>query len=372
MIPPTPLEMGISAASRSPLAAFWDQYSFSIGDVDFLWIDVAIGAMVRGEWSDFERRLTEGLACTARAEAERTGLEERVVDEAATAFRYDRDLISGAEMNEWLDGVGVSGDEWVAHLRRGVLRRMWTADMDDVVDRYAASPRQLEAAAVAEGICSGCFDAFERSFAGRAAAVVAAGGAVPPAGSLDSPGLEASVNKLARQHAHWLAMRPERDTRERLSAALHLEECFSSLSERLTSHDCLREVVNAHGLDWTIVEIDTITFDREHAAREAILCVREDGLSLHDVAALARRQVKRTRVFLEEIPQQHRDRLLSVELGQVLGPLVADDRFDVGAVIGRSAPSLDDDRVAERARRAALDSATRRAARELVTRRPKN
>jgi hypothetical protein len=372
MIPPTPLEMGISAASRSPLAAFWDQYSFSVGDVDFLWIDVAIAAMVRGEWSDFERRLTEGLACVARAETECTAVDEHVVDQAATAFRYDRDLISGADMNEWLDGAGVSGDEWMAHLRRGILRRKWTTDIDDVVDRYAASPRQLEAAAVAEGICSGCFDTFERSLAGRVAAVVAAGGAVPPAGSLDSPALEASVNRLARQHAHWLAMRPEADTRARFATALHLEECFSSLSNRLTSHDCLREVVNVQGLDWTIIEIDTITFGTEHAAREAILCVREDGLSLHDVAALARRHVKRTRVFLEEIPQQHRDRLLSVELGQVLGPLASDDRFDVGAVIGRSAPSLDDDRVAERARRAALDSATRRAAREHVTRRLKN
>jgi hypothetical protein len=372
MIAGHPLEMGISAAPRSRLSAFWDQYSFSIGEVDFLWIDVAIGAMAHGEWSDFERRLTEGLACAARAEAEHTRVDERAVDEAATAFRYDRDLISGADMNEWLDGVGVSGDEWMAHIRRGILRHMWTADMDEVVDRYAASPRQLEAAAVAEGICSGCFDAFERSFAGRVAAVAAAGAPVPPAGGLDSPALEASVNQLARQHAHWLAMRPEADTRARLATALYLEESFASLSDRLTSKDCLREVVNAQGLDWTLIEIDTITFASEHAAREAILCVREDGLTLHDVAALARHSVRRTRMFLEEVPQQHRDRLLSVELGQVVGPLAADNRFEVGAVIDRSAPSLDDDRVAERARRAALDNATRRAAREHVTRRLKN
>jgi hypothetical protein len=244
--------------------------------------------------------------------------------------------------------------------------------MDDVIDRFAASPRQLEAAAVAEGICSGCFETFERSFAGRVAAVVDAGVAIPPAGSVDSAALEASVNRLARQHAHWFAMRPEADTRTRLATVLQIEDRFTALCDRLTSKECLREVVNAQGLDWTMIELDTIAFASEHAAREAILCVREDGLSLHDVAALARRSVQRVRTLLEEVPQQHRDRLLSVELGQILGPLASDDRFEVGAVIGRTAPSLDDARVAERARRAALDNATRRAAREHVTRRPGN
>jgi len=46
-----------ATAPRKSLSSFWEECAFSIGGHDIQWMDVAIGAMVRGEWAAFERRL---------------------------------------------------------------------------------------------------------------------------------------------------------------------------------------------------------------------------------------------------------------------------------------------------------------------------
>ena len=87
-----------------------------------LWIDVAIRAMVRGEWAGFERRLAEGLACAAKAHRERTAADEAAIESAAVEFRYKRDLISGADVTAWFDAAGLSAADWTDYLARELLR----------------------------------------------------------------------------------------------------------------------------------------------------------------------------------------------------------------------------------------------------------
>lgn len=327
-----------------------------------------MAAMARGEWAAFERRLAEGLACLARAAADEAWPADEVIEEAGDAFRYDRDLIAGSDMTAWLESAGLSTADWTQFLKRDVLRRLWAEHAEDVLERFAPSPRQFESAAVAEGICSGLFDTFERAFSGRVAAVFE----IDPDRLHNAPhrrsALEAPAARLARQHAHWFSMREEAETRARLEAVLDLEQSFAALSERLVSNERLRDLVEENRLAWIAVELDTISFPTEDAAREAVLCVREDGLSIHDVAGLSRQSVRRTNEFLEDVSKDYRDHLVSTEPSRVLGPLAVAGRFEVIAVVGRTPPTLDTPRVAARARQAALEGAIRRAARERVRR----
>jgi hypothetical protein len=174
--------------------------------------------------------------------------------------------------------------------------------------------------------------------------------------------------RLARQHAHWLALRPEADTRPRLGRVMHIEERFRALAERVVSRDSLRAIIEAKGPDWVMLELETLAFSSEHGAREAVLCVREDGLSLYDVAALSHQPLQRAGVLVEEVPEAHRSRLLSAQLGQVQGPLSVGDRFEVSMVVTRTAATLENGRAVERARLQAVDDLTRRASREHVRR----
>jgi hypothetical protein len=356
-------------AARSSLSAFWDRYAFTVGDIDLLWIDVAIGAMARGEWAAFERRLAEGLAAAARAAADEQEPDDEAVDELGTAFRYERDLISGEDMSAWLERAGITTEEWLAFIRRDVLRRQCVHELDDLLDRFGPSVRQLEAAAVAEGICSGLFDAFEQTLAGRVALAFEADAQVFDARRATSPVLEAAARALARLHPHWLTMRPELDVYARCVAMLRVEEHFRRLSERLASPDCLRTLVEGNRLDYVRLELDTVAFASESAAREGALCVTADGLSLQDVAGLARQRVRRSHVFLADAPPEQRDLLLSAEPGQVVGPFAVDGRFELSALVTRTVPRLDDDAVVARAHRVAIGLEARRAAREHVTRR---
>jgi hypothetical protein len=357
------------------LSPFWDRHAFSIRDVDFLWVDVALGAMARGQWPAFERRLAEGLACAARADLEEVSSSQDALDAAATAFRYDRDLISAADVNAWLERTGLAADDWLAYLNRDLLRQEWADHIEDILDRFAPSARQLLAAAVGEGICSGIFAEFERALAGRAAFVLEqdAGqfGRVCRRGDAP-PSIDAAVARLAQTHAHWLSTRPAADTALRLSTMLQLEAAFDVLVDGIASNGRLSEIVDANRLEWMRLELDTLSFPTETAAREAILCVREDGLSLYDVAALSRRMVGRTTVALEDVDPKYRDQLLAAEPGGVLGPFAIDSRFDVTTLIGRSTPALADPDVAERARRALIDVALQHAVRDHVTRRAGN
>lgn len=355
------------AGETGTRSAFWDRYAFSVGEVDFQWIDVAIGAMVHADWPVFERRLTEGLACAARADAEGHQPDEGEIDEVATAFRYDRDLISGAEMGAWLDQMALSTDDWMAWVTREVLRRTWADEIDEVLDRFAPSARRVEEAAIAEGICSGSFDRFERACAGRVA--MAFDGGPPALATPASPAMDAEAARLMRQHAHWFRDRSTTDISSRLALALETQSRFRAACEAVTAPEALAACLEAHHLQWVRLTVDSLRVDTEAAAREALLCVREDGLSLHDVGALARRPVLRRELFVEDVGAEHRDRWLSAEIGHVQGPLAVDGRFEVSAIVSRTTPTLDDAGVADRARRAAINDALRRAARDRVRRR---
>jgi hypothetical protein len=359
-----------TTAARSPLSIFWERHAFSIGDASFQWLDVALAAMAHGDWATFERRLTEGLACASRAAAEGVPLSDTVIDETAAAFRYERDLISGSDMSAWLERVGLSAEAWMACITRDVLRRQWTHEMDALLDRYPPSPRQLEAAAAAEGICSGLFDSFEASFSQRAATAFDAFPDVFATARAASPSHAVSATRLVRQHAHWLTMHSEGESVARVTRILEIDDAYRAAVERLICEESLLKVIETHRLDWVAVDVDAIAFAAEGAAREAILCVREDGLSMRDVGALSRHAVTRTQRFLEDVPAEHRDDLLSVEPGRLIGPLPVDGRYEVVAVLGRTTPTLQDERVAQRARAILIDQAGRRAAREHVKRRP--
>lgn len=359
-----------ASAARNPLSAFWERYAFSIGGAEFQWLDIVLASMAHGDWPAFERRLAEGLACAARAEAENIRFPEPAVDEAATAFRYERDLISGSDMTAWLVRVGLSTENWMAYITRDVLRRTWARELDALLDRYPPSQRQLEAAAIAEGVSSGLFEAFDASFCERAATAFEASPDLFESGYAASPSHLTPAVRLVRQHTHWLTVGPEAESVARVMRIFDIDDAYRAASERLVSEESLLNAIDAHRLDWVVADLDSIAFASKEAAREAILCLREDGLSMQEVAALSRQPVTRARLFLEDAPTEYRDQLLSAEPGSVIGPLLVDGRYQVTAVRGRTTPALQDERIVERARAVLLARAGRRAARDHVKRRP--
>ncbi len=353
------------------MPSYWDRPVFSVGGVDFAWTDIAFAAMVRGEWSAFERRVAEGLACTARADAEDVSPSEDDVDEAATAYRYDRDLIAAADVNAWLERAGISAEDWTEYLRRDLLRQQWAGDLDDALDQYAPSARDIVESAVVEGICSGVFETFERTLAGRVAVVFATDEEQfrqAYGEDRQSASIEPEAERLAHTHAHWLAVSDGGDGEIRLSQCVRLELAFNAIADGLVANGRLGDIVNDNRLGWLRLEIDRLSFASEAAAREALMCVRVDKLSLYDVGALARSRVARAIVTLDDLEPDAQEMWLAAEPGAAVGPIPVDEHFDVALLVSRAAPSLSDPVIAERARTAVIDRVKQQALRDHVTR----
>ena len=258
----------------------------------------------------------------------------------------------------------------MASVTRGVLRQMWADDIESLIDRYSPSTRQLEAAALAEGMCSSQFEEFERSFSGKAAIAFESGKTLFQSRAQISASHADAAIRFARQHGHWLEGRPATDTLARLRVVLEIQALFCAASRTAADEASLLEVIEAHRLEWVVIGTDTLSFADESAAREAMLCVTDDRLSLADVAGLSRHPIIRTHGFLADVPAEYRHRLLAAEPGQVVGPLLVDARVHVILVTGRTGPTLADGHVAQRARAVLLEQAARRAARDHVRRRP--
>ena len=350
-------------ATRKSLAVFWSEPAFAAWGIDFLWVDVAVAAMVRGDWSRFERRLTEGLAAVARAHADGLAVEDQAVEAAATAFRYDRDLVSGDEITAWLDRAGLSTADWLAFFTRDLLRRRFDRELDDTIDQHPPSTRHLLEAAHAEGVCSGVFDDLARTLAHRLALAASADQDLLSAdGGPVLPDMERTAARMGHLHQHWIQGQADDEVRRRFALALRVEQAFQVAASGVTTEDELHSVLETRQIDWTHLSVESLSLATEHAAREALLCLTIDQLSLDDVGLLARQPVERSAGFLEDLPAEWRVALLSAEVGRPIGPLTTGDRFDVVIVTAHAAPDLDDPRVRARAERAAVAGAAERAA----------
>jgi hypothetical protein len=92
-----------------------------------------------------------------------------------------------------------------------------------------------------------------------------------------------------------------------------------------------------------------------HMAREAVLCIRQDGVALNAVAAAAKTTVQWRRLYLDQCEPTCRSQVLSAQPGELLGPLPSSGTFVLLGVLQKRAPVLDDPATRQRAEHAVLD-----------------
>lgn len=221
---------------------------------------------------------------------------EGELDEAETRFRYERNLVAAEEMEAWLDRWDLTVSEWRDYLRG-------TAADDDRGDWVAA-------------VCSGALERAAQDLAARAAAAAALGDA-------------------------------------------DLDRAYERFVAEAVTPDVLRSVLETRKADWIRVDCRTLVLPSEAAAREAALCVRDDGMALAEVASQAGVEMREHSTYLEDAADELGKALLSARTGELLGPVPLADRFALVLVDDKAEPTLDDPeilrRVQEAARRRAIE-----------------
>lgn len=323
--------------------------------------------MLRGEWREFERRLVEGLACAAADGAGTRSIwpDDRQIEEAANAFRYERGLIASDETIAWLDRAGLTFDAWTNYLVRRLLHARCRDQLNDI-PRQRATPEEIaDVDFAAEGICSGTFDRFLKTFAGRAAIAARRDHVDHPAA--DHPAVDhravdpLRIGRMRAEHAAWLDALDPDDITERAMHLAQLESAFDARAADATTADALASQLARYRFEWTRVDLERISFESADAAREAACCIREDGLTLSEVAIESRRPVRDTRDLLERLDPELRNAVLSAGVDELVGPVVVGSRHEVVWVVGKKPADLADPIVRARAESAVVEQMVARA-----------
>jgi hypothetical protein len=215
------------------------------------------------------------------------------LDAAVQAYRYQHDLVSAEECLNWLTARGLS----YADLRASIARRL------------AATPAPSAAAEQIDLILSDEFARLARALAARVAVAVQAGAAVT-----------GSVYECWAQ----------------------LEARFRAFATAAADPPARQRQLHNDRLNWVQVEFEQVEFDSLDAAREARLCVLEDGQSLRELALAGRLAHVSRCSRVSVLPPAWSHALLRTRPGTIT-PVISDgERLLVLAVTRIIEPSLSD------------------------------
>jgi hypothetical protein len=299
---------------------------FRIGDALFLWEDVILAARERGEWEPFELQTRQGVACQSVFRARGGGRDlESKVQEAAADFRYERDLESAADAEGWFTIRGVTSETWLDFIRRRVLRERWAEALDRHLREHPPSETDMERALADDLRCGSEGEGFAGRLAGEAAL----------ADAMEEP--------LALEGAE-----------ARVAAVIRGRERYRA--ERITDEAIAREIARRQ-LEWIRLECRILRFEDLGHAKEAALCLREDGLDFDEVAATSHADTVDAEFYLDQLEAEQRSVFTAARPDDLIGPLEFDDGQALFKVIDKTMPTADDETLCDKAAVALLERA---------------
>ena len=334
------------------------QAVFSVGNNEYNWEDVVLAAKVRGDWAKVENELHKGLACLSRATAKHYSLPVQEVTLEANDFRYKRSLITAEETELWLNKWQLSVEDWMGYIRRSMLRRKWAGNLSEIVSEYPVTDDEMKTSIRSEALCSGYLAEFARYLAGRGAVYEKLEEASEGAISRErvERHLEVLLKKVDSSDLESLTRTPL----ERLVNLATLETAFEEMANRCLTADALRSCITANRIDWIKLGFDEIAFADEPAAREAALCVREDQMTLAEVAADAQQPLRHITLYIEEVAAESKSKFLACAAGELLGPIGRHGHFVLCWVTDKTMPDEADPQIRQKAEQNILDTLVKR------------
>ena len=161
------------------------------------------------------------------------------------------------------------------------------------------------------------------------------------------------IGITSAQLANWLEQL-KRDSKW-LDEMLAIEAAYGKHCDTLLVPEARRRELLALRLPLTSFETEMIEVESLDAAREALFCVREDGMSMEEVATEGGYPYRRADFILEDLPVDAQHRFLSVSAGEVLKPLAHGDGFELCRILKKIEPQPDDPNVKSRIDQRLLD-----------------
>src|SRR5206468_295239 len=308
--------------------------------------DAIDATIFRGELEVKWKEFLDEVEAEKRADELDLDLDESAISDAAEAFRYEYDLITAEETEAWLANRGLTVDDFADYFTRQYSASTLHEELvPDEVEYHSASP-ELRELFLAELILSGELDRMTTALMWRLAAQCAEKDPDPGAIAVAEQKFFDRNDIEPSQLADWLE-RLGRDS-EWFNIMLVIDAAYRIRSDALLVPQARQHELAALRLSLTQFETEIIEFESLDAAKEALFCVREDGMSMEEVAREGRYPYRQVWILLEDIPMETQQRFLCVSAGQVLKPIERGDGFELFRIVKKTEPRLDDPRVKSR------------------------
>jgi hypothetical protein len=321
---------------------------FRAGDVGHTVDDVVAFAMFAGILDDMVAETLALAAAEDRADAIGFEPDDAILQSASEAFRYDHDLITAGETEQWFASRGMTLDDFSRYLLQRACKDAFPDarpheslpdDLSDLLRVCLWMTDQMPAlAAELRKRVSARIETEER----------------------DEAAIAAEWQRFMQRHdldrtsvAAWLAS--TRRDQAWLDESIRMEAAFAHLRQKSIDDDARSRKLASMRLSLMRVEVESLILDSETAAREAVLCVTHDGETLADVAKDSGFRADRSETWIDALPPAVAQQIQSAVDGQVIGPVATADRFEVYQVLRKLEPRLSEAAICDRIDKALAD-----------------
>jgi hypothetical protein len=315
--------------------------------------DAIDAAIFRGELGVTWKEFLDEVEAEKRADELDLDLDESAISSAADAFRYEYDLITAEETEAWLANRGLTFDDFSDYFTRQYYA---TAIREKIVPdkvEYQCASSDLRRWFLTELILSGDLDRLTTDLIARLAARCAGQEPTPEAIEAEERTFLHRNGINTAQRANWLE-KLGRDSKW-LDEMLAIEAAYRTHCDRLLVPQARQHELMALRLPLTRFETEVIELESRDAAKEALFCVQQDGMSMEEVATEGGYPYRRSEFLLEDLPVDAQQRFLSISAGGVLEPSARGDGFELCRVVNKIEPHADDPTVKSRIDKRLLD-----------------
>jgi hypothetical protein len=316
-------------------------------DQEFTARDAIEAALFRGDldraWNSFRLR----LAAEKHADDNDIELDDDAIDTAAERFRYAHDLITAEETEQWLATRGLALDDFGSYFARLVAFETMGEQATAEKVEYRTASDETRQLFLVELILSDQLEKLTHTLAWRLAAAAAAEAEPEPAAiAAERKAFLARTHLTEASVSDWLSS-IRRDA-QWLDQMLRMEAEFRHRHDAVLTPQARQREMHVLRLPLTRFESEVIELESKDAAQEALFCVKQDGMSMEEVAMEGRYPYKLISFLQEDIPQELQQKFLSVSAGEVLEPISRGDGFELYRVTNKQEPQGDDPAVQER------------------------
>jgi len=323
------------------------------GEQEYTARDAIDAAIFRGELDVKWKEFLHQIAAENRADELDLEPDESAISSAAEAFRYEYDLITAEETEAWLANRGLTLDDFAGYLTREYYASTLQEEIIPDEIEYPSAEAELHQLFLAALILSGELDRMTGDLIVRLAARCAGKEPSSDATATEKQKFLHRNGIKSAQLASWLEQL-ERDSKW-LDEMLAMEAAYQKHCDTLLVPEARQRELLALRLPLTRFETEMIEVESLDAAREVLFCVREDGLSMQEVATAGGYPYRRADFILEDLPVDAQHRFLSVSAGEMLKPLARGDGFELCRILKKIEPQPDDPKVKSRIDRRLLD-----------------